>query len=355
MPLIATRKWCKPEQGDKSMKKRATLEDVAYKAKVSRATVSRVVRQIPGVDPEIVSRVNKAVIQIGYQANVAARALAGGKTQNIAIIFRENFSDLFMNGYWGQILEGIHSVLRESELQMTFLINHGEYAKALPQYLLNNHIDGAIFLGTARSDTLPALLNKANIPLVVLGEPHQANRLSKVTGDDHAAGEIAAKALINSGCKNIGMILGNDDIASSEDRSAGFIEGLEKFGYRIRNTAIESGDFTQKGGYEAAGKILKRYPELDGLFVLSDLMAIGALENLNRLNKKVPQEISIIGCDNSPAGEYSNPKLTTIDYNPYEAGRSTGELLLSLMRGGSIKSLIFPPKLIERETTKKKY
>ena len=332
--------------------KRATLEDVALKAQVSRATVSRVVRQVPGVDEQIISRVTKAINQTGYKTNLAARALAGGKTQNIAIIFRENFSDLFMNGYWGQILEGIHSVLRESELQMTFLINHGEFARDLPQYLLNHHVDGAIFLGTAKSDTLPSVLSKANIPLVVLGEPHQANKLSKVTGDEFAAGEIAATYLLESGCKNIGMITGNDEIASSEDRSRGFLQSLKKQGYKIKNTAIESGNFTQKGGHEAVGKILKRYPELDGLFVLSDMMAIGALDNLQRLKKKVPTEISVIGCDNSPAGEFSNPKLTTIDYNPYEAGRSTGLLLLDLINGGSIKSLVFPPKIIVRESTR---
>lgn len=332
--------------------KRATLEDVALKAKVSRATVSRVVRRVPGVDPQIVSRVNRAIDQTGYRTNIAARALAGGRTQNIGIIFRENFSDLFMNGYWGQILEGIHSVLRESELQMTFLINHGAYAKDLPQYLLNHHIDGAIFLGTSTSDTLPALLQKAKIPLVVLGEPHQGKNLSKVTGDDFAAGEIAAQVLLDSGCKEIGMIVGNDDIASSEDRSKGFIESLSKRGYKLRSSSIESGDFTQKGGYEAVGKILKRMPALDGLFVLSDMMAIGALENLNRLQKRVPKDVSIIGCDNSPAGEFTNPKLTTIDYNPFEAGRSTSQLLLELMSGGPVKSLIFPPKLVVRESTR---
>ncbi len=82
------------------------------------------------------------------------------------------------------------------------------------------------------------------------------------------------------------------------------------------------------------------------------MMAIGALDNLQRLKKKVPSEISVIGCDNSPAGEFSNPKLTTIDYNPYEAGRSTALLLLDLINGESIKSLVFPPKVIVRESTK---
>ena len=336
----------------KAVRRKITLEDVAKKAKVSRATVSRVVRQVPGVDPEIISKVNRAITQTGYRTNLAARALAGGKTQNIGIIFRENFSDLFMNGYWGQILEGIHSVLRDSELQMTFLINHGEYARDLPQYLLANHVDGAIFLGASKFDTLPSLLHKGEIPLVVLGEPHSGTQLSRVTGDDNAAGEIAAKVLIEGGAKNIGMIVGSDDIASSADRADGFISSLEKNGYKIQSSAIESGGFTQKGGYEAVGKLLKRVPKLDGLFVLSDMMAIGALEKLSRMGIDVPLKISVIGCDNSPAGEFTNPKLTTIDYNPFEAGRSSGQLLLDLINGGPIRSLVFPPKLVVRESTK---
>ena len=230
----------------KAVRRKITLEDVAKKAKVSRATVSRVVRQVPGVDPEIISKVNRAITQTGYRTNLAARALAGGKTQNIGIIFRENFSDLFMNGYWGQILEGIHSVLRDSELQMTFLINHGEYARDLPQYLLANHVDGAIFLGASKFDTLPSLLHKGEIPLVVLGEPHSGTQLSRVTGDDNAAGEIAAKVIIEGGAKNIGMIVGSDDIASSADRADGFISSLEKMDTKFSQVLLNLVDLLKR-------------------------------------------------------------------------------------------------------------
>lgn len=335
-----------------SIKKPATLEDVAKKAKVSRATVSRVVRKVPSVNPEIVKKVNIAISQLGYKTNLAARALAGGSTQNIGIIFRENFADLFMNGFWGQILEGIHEALKESGLQMTFLINHGVHAGDLPHYLLSKHVDGAIFLGTSKQDTLPYLLQKAEIPLVVLGEPHSGNQISTVTGDDTAAGGIAAKILLEGGAKNIGMIVGSKDIASSDARSEGFIASLAANGYAIKKNAIASGEFTQKGGYEAVSKILSHYSNLDGLFVLSDMMAIGALEKLNRMNVEIPEKISVIGCDNSPAGELTNPKLTTIDYNPFEAGRSSGQLLIDLIRGGPVKSLVFPPKLVVRESTR---
>ena len=334
------------------VQKRVTLEDVAAKADVSRATVSRVVRQVPGVDKDIVERVTKAIQKTGYRTNLAARALAGGKTQNVAIVFRENFADLFMNGAWGQVLEGIHSVLESTDHQLTFLINLGEHAKGLPQYLLSNHVDGAIFLGTTQEDRIPILLHKNDIPVVVLGEPYQGSKLSCVNGDDVAAGEIAADVLLDGNCKTIGMISGSEELATSHDRVFGFKQGLASRGYKLSENLIVPGNYTMRGGYEAIETLLNRAPKLDGIFVSSDLMAVGALQSLNRLNKKVPDDVSVVSFDNSPSGEFTNPKLSTIHCNPFHVGVSSAELLRDLMQGGPVRSLVFPPELIVRESTK---
>jgi DNA-binding LacI/PurR family transcriptional regulator len=334
------------------VQKRVTLEDVAAKADVSRATVSRVVRQVPGVDKDIVDRVTKAIQKTGYRTNLAARALAGGKTQNVAIVFRENFADLFMNGAWGQVLEGIHSVLESTDHQLTFLINLGEHAKGLPQYLLSNHVDGAIFLGTTQEDRIPILLHKNDIPVVVLGEPYQASKLSCVNGDDVAAGEIAADVLLDGKCKTIGMISGSEELATSHDRVFGFKQGLAARGYKLSENLIVPGNYTMRGGYEAIETLLNRAPKLDGIFISSDLMAVGALQSLNRFNKRVPDDVSVVSFDNSPSGEFTNPKLSTIHCNPFHVGVSSAELLRDLMQGGPVRSLVFPPELIVRESTK---
>jgi DNA-binding LacI/PurR family transcriptional regulator len=332
--------------------KRSTLEDVATAAKVSRATVSRVVREVPGVDKEIVKRVKVAITKTGYQANTAARALAGGKTQNVAIIFQENFGDLFMNGFWGQVLEGIHSVLEASDLQMTFLINNDEHGKNLPQYLLHNHIDGAIFLGTSKTDKLPILLKRNNIPVVTHGDPFQGSQISKVIKDENAIGQIAADVLLSSGCEVIGAISGSKAITSSQARIDGFTNELRAKGYKVASESIEPGYFTHRGGYQAIEILLKRKPNLDGVFIASDMMAVGALENLHRLKKRIPKDISVISCDNSPVGEFTSPKLTTIHCNPFEEGASSAKLLRELMEGGPIKSLVFPPELRVRQSTR---
>jgi DNA-binding LacI/PurR family transcriptional regulator len=333
-------------------KKRSTLEDVAVAANVSRATVSRVVREVPGVDQDIVKRVKSAIQKTGYRANFAARALAGGKTQNVAIIFQENFGDLFMNGFWGQVLEGIHSVLEAADLQMTFLINNEQHGKTIPQYLLNNHVDGVIFLGTSIEDKLPILLKRNNIPVVTHGEPYQGSQISRVIKDESAIGEIAAEVLLETGCKYIGAISGSSEISASKARIDGFANGLETQGYFLQPKAIESGKFTYRGGYEAIEILLKRNPKIDGVFIASDMMAVGALENLHRLKKRIPEDISIVSCDNSPAGEFTNPKLTTIHCNPFEEGASSARLLRDLMDGESVRSLLFPPELKVRNSTK---
>ena len=331
---------------------RATLEDVATKAKVSRATVSRVVRRVPGVDPDIVSRVNAAIAKTGYQVNRAARSLAGGATHNIAIIFREDFGDIFMNGYWGQVLEGVHEILQKEELQTTILINHGQGAKQLPQYLLNGHIDGAIFLGTSVTDKLPLLLQRNNIPVVVFGDPYRGREISRVMGEEILGGEIAAQELLDSGCKEIGVISGSEEIATNALRIEGFIAALRLRGYTLNPNRIISGGFTQRGGYEAMHSLIKSFPKLDGIFVLSDLMAIGALEKLSRLKISVPDEISVIGFDNSPSGNFTHPRLTTIDTQPRQCGVSLAQMLIQLISGSEIRSVMYPPKLVSRESTK---
>jgi DNA-binding LacI/PurR family transcriptional regulator len=331
---------------------RTTLEDVASKAKVSRSTVSRVVRRVPGVDPEIVSRVNAAIAKTGYQVNRAARSLAGGATHNIAIIFREDFGDIFMNGYWGQVLEGVHEILQEEELQTTILINHGQGIKQLPQYLLNGHVDGAIFLGTSVTDKLPLLLQRNNIPVVVFGDPYRGREISRVMGEEILGGEIAAQELLDSGCKEIGLISGSEEIATNALRIEGFTVALRQKGFKFDPKRIVSGGFTQRGGYEAMHSLIQKFPKLDGIFILSDLMAIGALEKLSRLKISVPDEISVIGFDNSPSGNFSHPRLTTIDTQPRQCGVSLAQMLLQLISGSEIRSVMYPPKLVSRESTK---
>jgi DNA-binding LacI/PurR family transcriptional regulator len=196
------------------------------------------------------------------------------------------------------------------------------------------------------------MLQKNNIPVVVLGEPYQPSKVSCVNGNDIAAGEIAADVLIDGKCKKIGIISGSAEISSSQDRVEGFRKGLAARGVKLEERQIVSGGYTMRGGYTAIEELLKRAPDLDGVFVSSDLMAVGVLQNLARLGKKVPKDISVVSYDNSPAGEFTNPKLSTIHCNPVHVGASSAELLRDLMNGGPVRSLVFPPELIVRESTR---
>ncbi len=335
-----------------SSSKRPTLEDVARLAKVSRATVSRVVRNVSGVNPDIVNKVNEVIAEIGFKVNPAARALAGGSTQTIGLVFREKLSDLFRNAYWGEVLQGIYMIFSDLNYQLTILVNDEDHLASVESYLFNGHVDGVLFLGVDQDDVLMQNLYERKIPMAAMGRPARNLKISFVDGDDHAGGSMAAHKLIETGCETLGLISGRDDINSSRFRVNGFKEGMAEMDFPTTNYFEISGRFTQEGAYLATNELLNEHPDIDGIFVLSDLMALGVMEALNERNIKVPEQISVISNDDSPNALATSPKLTSLGYSSRESGQSGAELLLDVIAGKPTRSITFNPYLVERGSTK---
>lgn len=334
--------------------KNVTLEDVAEVAGVSRATVSRVVRNIPDVDPAIAHKVNKAIKKTGYVVNTAARTLAGGKTNNIGIVFREHFGDIFQNGHWGQVLEGVYSVLSGQGYQITPLINIPEYEEQVKAYVTRQHLDGVIVLSTSTKDYFPAQLQAAGFPVVVFGKSHKSASIASIVHDDFKCGELAATHLVESGVTSFAVITGTEIIKASEERLDGFRSKLKEHGVQLLTSQIVSGEFTQARAYDATKKLLQKSPKTDGIFVLSDLMATGVLEALHESGRKVPRDIQLVSVDNSPTSLFTNPRLSSFDTQAFEAGRTSAEMLIELMAGRPIKRITFEATLVQRESTKNK-
>jgi DNA-binding LacI/PurR family transcriptional regulator len=334
--------------------KRPTLEDVAKVAGVSRATVSRVVRKVDGVKPEIVEVVTKAIQETGFKANLAARALAGGSTQTIGVVFRENFGDLFRNAFWGEVLQGIYEVFSPINYQLTFLVNDEAHMDAVESYLFNGHVDGVLILSLDNDDKLLKSLVKQNIPVVSMGRPGRGIKISFVESDDHAGGYLAAEKLVSIGCKKIGLISGREDLVSNQVRISGFEEALNEAQFDFDRYVQISGGFTTEGAYEATKQLLHEHSDIDGLYVLSDLMGLGVMEALYELNIQVPQKVSLISHDNSPHSLVTSPKMTSIGFSSREYGNTGAGLLLDVIAGKPMKSVTFNPFLAERGSTKRK-
>ena len=333
---------------------RPTLEDVARVSGYSRATISRVVRNVENVDPRIVTQVNKAIEETGYRINLAARALAGGSTQTIGIVFRENFGDLFQNSYWGQVLEGVYASLSHADYQQVFLINDAEHFDQVEKYLLNGHVDGVLFLSVSEDDSLLSDVISRGIPVSVFGPSIRNVPVSCVNGDEQMSGAIAAEFLIKQGAKNLGVISGGKGINASKYRTQGFTSYLSEINFDFEKNAIQPGDFTREGAATATEELLKKHPDIDGIFVLSDLMSIGVLEKLRALGKRVPEDVILVSMDNSPTALSANPQLSSIGYNAFDGGKLLGDLILEAIAGKPPRSVTFTPMLFERESSRRK-
>jgi DNA-binding LacI/PurR family transcriptional regulator len=337
-----------------STSSRPTLEDVARVSGYSRATISRVVRNVDNVDPRIVSEVNAAIKKTGYRINLAARALAGGSTQTIGVVFRENFGDLFQNSYWGQVLEGIYASLSKADYQQVFLINDSEHFKQVENYLINGHVDGVLFLSVSEEDDLLTDVITRGIPVSVFGPAIKNIPIPYVNGDELAGGAIAAEFLLKQGAKKLGVISGGKGINASKYRVQGFTTQLSELNFDFDKSMIQAGDFTREGASKAIEELLKKHPDIDGIFVLSDLMAVGVLEKLRELGKRVPEDILLVSMDNSPTALSTNPQLSSIGYNAFDGGKLLGELILEAIAGKPPRSVTFMPTLFERESSKRK-
>jgi len=336
-----------------STSSRPTLEDVARVSGYSRATISRVVRNVDNVDPRIVLEVNKAIEKTGYRINLAARALAGGSTQTIGVVFRENFGDLFQNSYWGQVLEGIYASLSKADYQQVFLINDSEHFKQVENYLINGHVDGVLFLSVSEEDDLLTDVITRGIPVSVFGPAIKNIPIPYVNGDEQSSGAIAADVLLKQGAKNLGVISGGKGINASKYRVQGFTTYLNEINFDFDKSAIKAGDFTRVGAANATEELLKSHPDTDGIFVLSDLMAIGVLEKLRELGKRVPEDILLVSIDNSPTALTTNPQLSSIGYDAFDGGKLLGELILEAIAGKPVRSVTYAPNLFERESSKR--
>ncbi len=330
---------------------RPTLQDVADRAGVSRATVSRVVRDKPDVNPLIVAKVQAVIKELNYRVNPVARSLAGGSSQTIGIVFHEDLGDVFQNAMWGQILKGIYSVFSQKNFQMTILVNDKKHSAQVLDYLMNGHVDGVIILGIDPNERLAEALIENRVPVTFLGNPNRTVKVSYVEGDDFAGGQLAADHLIGLGRRQLAMITGGPKIESSAHRVSGFIHEAAKHGITANQIKVVSGGFTQIGGYHGMVELLERYPNIDGLFVLSDLMAMGALEGLHEHGKNIPQDISVVSNDDSPNAQMTFPRLTSVGYNAEENGKSVAQLLLDMIDDKPIRHITFPPHLSIRASS----
>lgn len=327
-----------------------TLVDVARLAGVSRATASRAINGGSHVSAEVRRRVDEAVRELGYRPNAAARSLVTRRTDSIAVVIPESDQRLFTDPFFATILHGVTAELASTNLQIVLLIGHRGDGSRFLDYLRHGHTDGAIVVSHHHGDGVASTLAEIDMPSVLVGRPWSAdNPVTYVDVDNHAGGVLAAERLIARGARRIGALAGPTDMGAAVDRLAGWRTTMEAAG--LPTDAVVQTDWTAEASARAMAQMLAEHPDIDALFVASDLMASAALPVLARHGRRVPDDVAVVGFDDMELATRTTPPLTTVVNPAGEMARRSVAMLLEQLAGtGGSESVLLPTRLVVRES-----
>ena len=319
---------------------------------MSRATASRVFSGNPAVSDEARRAVERAAAELGYVPNAAARSLAAGRSESVGVVIPEPGSRFFLDPLLPRLLTGIGEELSASGLQMVlFAPQSAVDIQRLEQYLVGGHVDAVLLLALHESESLPTRLHARGIPVVFGGRPRQAIDVSFVDVDNHAGGRAATQHLIEQGRRRIAHIAGPRHLPGTRERLQGFREAT--WNAAIRSDLVEQGEPDRDGGEMAMGRLLALGHEVDAVFAASDAMAAGAMWALQVLGRRVPEDVAVIGFDDSPIASATQPPMSSVKQPIEEMGREMARLVLSLsaVREQAPRQMILSPELAVRQST----
>jgi len=345
----------------RSNARRPTLEDVARWSGVSKSTVSRVVNGELKVSAEAAVRVREAISALGYVPNQAARQLVTRHTGAVAVVASQPENRLFLDPYFDCLLRGIRGELARHGAQalLLFLDEPDDHAR-VADYLGGGHVDGAILFSLRPGDRLPEMVDRLGLPAVFGGRPFlrdgdPVRGQAYVDGDNRGGARQAVRHLVALGREHIATVAGPYD---QENSAADRLDGYRDVLLDTAPHLVERADYTRQGGADAMAALLDRHPDLDAVFVASDLMASGALQVLRERGRRVPDDVAVIGFDDLVAiSESTDPPLTTVHQDVAEMGRLMARLLFGRteqdLRQGefpAVPSVVVPTRLVLRQS-----
>ncbi|MCL7377567.1 LacI family DNA-binding transcriptional regulator [Streptomyces sp. 35G-GA-8] len=307
-----------------------TLEEVAARAGVGRGTVSRVINGSPRVSDRTRAAVEAAIAELGYVPNRAARALAANRADAIALVVPEPEARFFAEPYFSDIVSGVGEALAETGMQLLLTFAGGaRERRRLAQYLAAHRVDGVLLVSVRADDPLPDLLAGTGIPTVISGRRSAAESLPSVDSDNAGGARTAVTHLLSRGRRTIATITGRLEVYGAACRLDGYRRALTEAGHAPDESLIAVADFTEEGGRRAMRDLLARSPDLDAVFAASDVMAAGARQTLRAAGRRIPEDVALVGFDDSAIARHMDPPLTSVRQPIEEMGRAMARLVLS--------------------------
>ncbi|GGJ19576.1 LacI family DNA-binding transcriptional regulator [Deinococcus roseus] len=327
------------------MKKKVTLLDVAEAAGVSPSTVSRIVAGTARVSEKKRKQVEEAIAQLKYQPNLVAKGLVQGRTLSIGVLTQDIASP-----FYGSALLGVQEALRGTDYVPVFMDGHWQPEdEAVAIQRLVGRVDGLIIMGGhLEGDSLGALAE--SMPIITIGRTIPGFEQHSVLIDNYAGARNLVKYLFDLGHRRIAHIAGPHEHIDARERLRGYYDAHKEFGMDIDEKLIVHGDFQEASGSLAVATLLESRTMFTAIFAANDQMAYGARLALYRRGIRVPEEVSLVGFDDTRNSEYMMPPLTTVRQPMHELGLAATTALLNLLNDEEVVLEKITPQLVIRES-----
>ncbi len=331
-----------------------TIDLVAKAAGVSRATVSRVMNGSAKVSPEREKAVKKAIAAYNFTPNATARRLAGGRSGLVALLMEESSEEFFLNPFWGMVVQGFSATITEAGMHPLLLIRPKTGTEdSIFSTLRAGQVDGlAIFSWHRPIKSFEKLLDP-KMAVVFGGDLGGSKKYPFVDVDNVKGGLLATRHLIAQGCKNIVTITGDLKLQSGRDRLEGFERAMSEAGLQVPESSIIQGDYSQTKAEDLTRALIKKKTKVDGIFAANDQAAVGVINILLQNGIKIPQQVKVVGFDDSPIASRHTPAITTIHQPTRELGSEVAMSLIALLGGQEVEDKLLDVKLIKRASSVK--
>ncbi|MGM9988868.1 MAG: catabolite control protein A [Bacillaceae bacterium] len=329
-----------------------TIYDVAREANVSMATVSRVVNGNPNVKPTTRKKVLEAIERLGYRPNAVARGLASKKTTTVGVIIPD-----ISNVFFAELARGIEDIA--TMYKYNIILSNSDQNKEKELHLINTmlgkQVDGIVFMGTSITDELVEEFDRSPVPIVLAASVDDKHDTASVNIDYTQGAYDATTMLVNNGNKRIAYVRGTDYLSGvTIKKLEGYKNALAEANIPYDEELVISGDFTYESGIEAFEQLWALENKPTAIFVATDEMALGVIHAAQDAGVNIPEQLEIIGFDNSKLATMVRPKLTTVVQPMYDIGAVAMRLLTKLMNKENVedKNVILPHRVQVRQSTK---
>lgn len=328
-----------------------TIKDIAKMANVSHTTVSRALNNSPYINEETKAKIKALAKELNYVPNYNAKSLVLLKSYIIGVFFSsisEGTSDTFFH----EVVKGVNKVMDKNYNIVIRGIDNYEYSHPID----NKNVDGIIVVSQSKNDDnfIKTIMEK-NIPMVVINRSINEEGIVNILSNDTKGSYDAVKYLIDNNHKKIGIIQGNMEFESTTYRKKGYIMALEDNNIKLNNDYILSGKYTLESGYDNMKKLLELEDRPTAVFCANDDIAVGAIKAVFESGFSVPEDVSVIGFDNSNFCNYVTPRLTSVKKDSLTMSEIGGNYLLDIINKKEInqEKIFIESYLVERDSVKR--